>query len=111
QPRSEGNIQRERERVAMGNAPASPMPNRKRHTIMDAAAQVSAVAAEKNDHQVTTQVRARLGPKRSPSHPPGTWNSAYEIWKAKNIQPIVTTEKPNSSWMDGAPTPITTRSM
>src|SRR5580692_5479583 len=70
-PRSEGNSQRESERVAMGNAPASPTPNRKRTVTIETAFQASVVAEVKIDHQVTIQVRARRGPTRSPSQPPG----------------------------------------
>ena len=61
-PRSAGNSQRESDRVAMGNAPASPTPNRNRTATMEAAFQASVVAEVKMDHQVTIQVRARRGP-------------------------------------------------
>ena len=80
-------------------------------TIIDPADQVSAVAAVKVDHQTTIPVSARRGPKRSPTQPPGIWNKAYPIWKALKIQPIVTSEKPNSCWIDGAAVEITTRSI
>ena len=76
QPRSEGSIQRDSDRVAIGNDPASPIPNRKRHTIIEPADQVAAVAAVKTDHHNTTPVSARRGPNRSPSHPPGIWKIA-----------------------------------
>ena len=70
-PRSEGSIQCDRDRVAMGNAPASPKPNSARHAIMDAAFHASAVAEVKIDHQVTIRASALRGPIRSPSQPPG----------------------------------------
>src|SRR5215216_2105118 len=76
-PRSAGSIHRESDRVAFGNAPASPAPNRNRNVDMEAKFQESAVAEVKILHQVTIQASARRGPKRSPSHPPGNWNSAY----------------------------------
>ena len=63
-------------RIEIGNAPASPMPKRKRQTAMDSALQVRAVAEVKRLHQVTMKASARRGPIRSPSHPPGIWNSA-----------------------------------
>ena len=70
-PRSAGSIHRESERVAIGNAPASPTPNRKRKTAIDTALQASAVTEVKTLHQVTISVSARRGPMRSPSQPPG----------------------------------------
>src|SRR5882724_9269831 len=76
-PRSAGSIQRDRDLVAIGNAPASPMPNKNRNTAIDAASQAKMVSDVKMLHQVTIQVRARLAPKRSPSHPLGMLNKAY----------------------------------
>src|SRR5665213_971201 len=61
-PRSEGSIQRESERVAMGNAPASPAPNRNRIAIIEEALHAMVVADVKRDHQRTIAVRARRGP-------------------------------------------------
>src|SRR5690348_340547 len=66
-PRSAGSIQRESERVAMGKAPASPIPKRNRHTAIDIADQVKGVKAVKADHQITTPARARRAPSRSPN--------------------------------------------
>src|SRR5438046_10323284 len=56
-PRSVGSIQRESDRVAIGNAPASPKPNRNRKVTMDAALHASAVAEVNMDHQVTVRNR------------------------------------------------------
>ena len=75
-PRSVGRIQRESDRVAMGNAPASPKPKKTWITIIDVALQASAVSAVNALHQLTTSVSARRAPMVSPSQPPGTWNSA-----------------------------------
>src|ERR1700722_19986990 len=44
----------------------------------------------------------RRGPKRSPSHPPGTWNSAYDQIKALKIIPMVTLLNPYSLLMSVA---------
>src|ERR1700733_1041115 len=75
-PRSLGRIQRERDRVDIGNAPASPAPKMKRIASSDVAFQPAAVSEVKTLHQLTMIVNARRGPILSPSHPPGTWNSA-----------------------------------
>ena len=76
QPRSDGSIQRDSERVAIGKAPASPMPNRKRMTIIEVAFHDTTVRAVKVDHHSTTPASALRGPNRSPSQPPGIWNIA-----------------------------------
>src|ERR1700736_2470301 len=70
-PRSVGSIQRERDLVAMGNAPASPIPKKNRNTPIEVAYQANAVSEVKNDHHTTTSASARRPPMRSPSHPPG----------------------------------------
>src|SRR4051812_28263480 len=110
-PRSEGSIQRERDRVAIGNAPASPMPNRKRQAIMEPALHMPINEAQKMDHHATIPASARRGPKRSPSQPPGIWKIEYAHRNAPSIQPMVTTENPNSFWIEGTADEITTRSM
>src|SRR5262249_39418011 len=75
-PRSAGRTQRDRDRVAMGKAPASPTPNRKRIVAIDAAPQAAAVIEVKTDHHMTIAEKARRGPIQSPSQPLGIWNSA-----------------------------------
>ena len=70
-PRSVGSIHRERDLVAMGNAPASPTPKRNRNTPIEGAFHAKAVSEVKTDHHTTTKARARRPPMRSPSHPPG----------------------------------------
>jgi hypothetical protein len=110
-PRSDGSIQRESERVAIGNAPASPTPNRKRNIAIDAAFQAAAVSAVNALHHVTMRASARRGPMRSPNQPPGIWNSAYPQRNDARIQPIVSISSPNSSRMAGTAEAITTRSM
>src|SRR5260221_3007212 len=54
--------------------------------------------------------RTRRGPKRSPSHPPGTWKSAYAQIKALKITPIVALLKPYSFMMSVAVLARLTRS-
>src|SRR6202453_3327375 len=110
-PRSVGNIQRESDRVAIGKAPASPIPKRKRINAIDPALQASTVAQVNRDHHVTMSVSARRGPIRSPSQPPGIWKIAYAHWNELRIHPMVTMEKPNSFWMDGTAEEMTTRSI
>ena len=70
--------------VMLGKQPASPAPNRKRTTIMLSAEPTQPVAAVKNDHHSTTRISTRLGPNRSPSHPPGISNRAYASVNAPN---------------------------
>ena len=74
-PRSAGSIQRDSERVAMGNAPDSPMPKMKRMATIDAAFQAKVVREVKILHQVTMIARARRGPILSPNQAPGIWKS------------------------------------
>jgi|SRR5215472_10777321 len=61
-------------RVAPGNAPPSPMPNRKRKITNETAPVAAAVAAVITDQYATIIAKTRRGPKRSFSQPPGTWN-------------------------------------
>src|SRR5262245_54502838 len=88
-PRSDEGSQREKARVALGNPPASPTPNRKRIAIMDAPFQAAAVKAVKADHQSTIPVSVRLGPTRSTSQPAGTWKSPYPHPNRLKISPTV----------------------
>src|ERR1043166_7656283 len=84
-PRSVGRIQRESDRVAMGNAPASPRPKKTWIVSIEIALHAAAVRQVNALHQVTTSDRARRAPILSPNHPPGIWNSAYAMRKAKVI--------------------------
>jgi len=63
-------------RVAPGNAPPSPIPNRKRTITNETAPVAAAVAAVMTDQYATIIAKTRRGPKRSFSKPPGTWNKA-----------------------------------
>ena len=85
-PRSVGNIQRESDRVAIGKAPASPMPKRKRITAIDPALQANTVAQVKMDHQLTIRVSARRGPIRSPK--------PAARYLEKRVGPLKRTENP-----------------
>ena len=110
-PRSVGSIQPERDRVAMGKAPASPIPKKKRKIPIAAAFHANAVSEVKIDHQTTTTDSARRPPIRSPSHPPGIWNRAYPHRKEAKIHPMVIMEKPISLWITGTAEARFTRSM
>ena len=70
-PRSRMGIQRAMARLAVGKAPASPIPNRKRITISETAFQAAPVAAVKRDHHATRIESTRLAPMRSASQPVG----------------------------------------
>jgi hypothetical protein len=59
-----------------GKQPASPAPNKKRTVTIESAVPACAVAAVKNDHQITTRTRTFFGPNLSPSHPAGISNKA-----------------------------------
>ena len=58
-------------RVMLGNAPASPAPNRPRTRMSDVAPIAHPVAAVKIDHQMTMRISTLRGPIRSASQPPG----------------------------------------
>jgi len=51
------------------------MPNMNRIAMRETVFQASAVNEVKKLHQVTMMARARRGPIRSPSQPPGIWKS------------------------------------
>src|SRR5215471_456781 len=70
-PRSAGRTQRDSDRVAIGKAPASPIPKRKRIVAMDPALQAPAVMEVKTDHHATIEAKARRGPIQSPSQAEG----------------------------------------
>ena len=62
--------------VTFGKHPASPTPNRKRHTTIDRKFHAAPVAAVNIDHMTTTFINTLRGPKRSPIQPPGISNKA-----------------------------------
>ena len=62
--------------VRFGKQPASPAPNRKRVTTIEARFHAQPVAAVKNDHHSTTRMSTLRGPILSPSQPVGISNSA-----------------------------------
>src|SRR5215813_12771533 len=70
-PLSPAGSQNESARVAVGNAPASPIPKKNRTTYIDHLPRANEVAAVKADHQKTNIASTRRGPNRSPSQPPG----------------------------------------
>ena len=75
-PRSPGSIQRDRPRLEIGKAPASPMPIRNRQTISMVTVVEKPVMKVNTDHHTTTLASAMRGPNLSPNQPPGIWNSA-----------------------------------
>lgn len=70
-----------RNRTSQNATPTGTMPG----GINSGAAAVNAV---NSDHHRIAPVKTRRAPKRSPSHPPGAWNSAYPSAKALNSEPI-----------------------
>jgi hypothetical protein len=97
--------------VTFGKHPASPTPNRNRHTTIDTKFQAAPVAAVNSDHITTTFINTLRGPNRSPIQPPGISNSAYEIVNAEKTQPIWVSSKPRSRRMFPAAWEMQTRSM
>src|SRR5580658_1834678 len=110
-PRSATGIHRESDRVATGNAPASPIPNTKRITTIDAVFQAADIRDVSALQQVAISASARRGPILSPNQAAGIWNSVNPQRKLDRIQPIVISEKPSSFWITGAAEEITVRSM
>src|SRR5262245_11374000 len=88
-PRSEVASQRENARVALGKAPASPAPKRKRITTNEVVFQAETVSIVNADHQSTMEESMRLGPMRSTSHPLGTCRVLYPQAKALKMRPWV----------------------
>src|SRR6185437_801880 len=96
-PRCSGLIQSAISLLELGNAAASPTPNANLTKAKDQAiptqltqgmSAANAVATVKNDHHTIAIVMIFLGPKRSPIHPAGTWQSAYPTLNALNIHPM-----------------------
>lgn len=94
-----------------GKHPASPAPNRKRHTTIEAKFHAAPVNAVNVDHITTTFMSTLRGPKRSPIQPPGISNRAYEIVNAENTQPICVSVSFRSLRMSGAACEMHTRSI
>src|SRR5688572_13249083 len=87
-PRSAVGNQLEKLLEMLGNAPASPTPNRNRTTSSETKFQAAPVSIVNADHQRTMRVSTRRGPVTSPSHPLGISNAAYANVKTLNTQPI-----------------------
>src|SRR6266850_7297329 len=71
-PRSLTGNHFEKLREVLGNAPASPAPNRNRNVSSETKFHASPVAIVNADHHKTIRVNTFLGPIVSPSHPLGT---------------------------------------
>ena len=74
-PRSRAGNHVAKLRTALGNAPASPAPNRNRIASSDRRPCAAPVSIVKADHHSTMRVSTRRGPITSPSQPDGTSNS------------------------------------
>src|SRR3977135_1139067 len=98
-------------RVAMGNAPASLNPRTKRVPISDITPVVKPVPTTVSDQKGMIARSTFLGPKRSPSHPPGICPIAYAHKNALKTNPVVVLLSPNSFAMAGAATEMLLRSM
>ena len=75
-PRSVRGTQRENVRAALGHAPASPAPKRKRVTTSDVKLHAAAVNIVNADHHNTIRVSTCRVPCRSAHHAVGISNSA-----------------------------------
>jgi hypothetical protein len=74
-PRSRAGNHCEKLRTALGNAPASPAPNRKRTASSERLPCTVPVSIVNADHHSTMRVSTRRGPMTSPSQPEGTSKS------------------------------------
>ena len=109
-PRSRDGNQREKARTMLGNAPASPAPNRKRIVSSDPNPRAAPVSIVKPDHHSTMRVSTRRGPRTSPSQPEGISNSEYASVNALKTTLIWRTERCRSSMMNGAAAEMQMRS-
>ncbi len=75
-PRSTRGNQSCMPRLATGNAPASLKPSEKRAPNSEPNPNAAPVITAVTDHSDMITVSTRFGPKRSPSHPAGTWPMA-----------------------------------
>src|SRR5712691_11985171 len=98
-------------RVAMGNAPASLNPRTKRILIRVITPVVNPVNTTVSDQNGMIASSTLLGPKRSPSQPPGICPIAYAHKNALKTNPIAVLLSPNSFAMAGAATEMLLRSM
>src|SRR6266481_3920891 len=98
-------------RVAMGNAPASLNPRTKRIAIRVTTPVVNPVKTTVSDQKGIIARSTLLGPKRSPSHPPGICPIAYAHKNALKTNPVAVLLSPNSFAMAGAATEMLLRSM
>src|SRR6266699_6291666 len=98
-------------RVAMGNAPASLNPRTKRIAIRVTTPVVNPVKTTVSDQKGIIARSTFLGPKRSPSHPPGICPIAYAHKNALKTNPIAVLLSPNSFATAGAATEMLLRSM
>src|SRR5689334_17406898 len=86
--RSKRGIQLENARAAMGHAPASPAPKRKRRITIEVRLNAAAVAAVKADHQSTIRKSTDLVPSFSAHFAVGISKRAYAKANALKIQPV-----------------------
>jgi len=96
---------------ALGYAPASPIPKRKRVRSNTEKFETAPVAAVKKLHQRTIRLSVEREPYRSPMAPVGISKRAYEIVKAPTTQPHMVGVSPNSCCIKGPATEMQTRSI
>ena len=88
-------------RARPGKQPDSPAPKSRRVTSIEGKFHAHPVAAVNNDHNNTTRVSSRRGPKRSQSQPLGISPRAYVIPNAEKIRPICAAERCSSRTIVG----------
>ncbi len=98
-PRSRAGNQRDSARAALGKAPASPAPNRKRIATSEERERAAPVSIVKPDHHSTIRVSTCRGPRVSPSQPEGISNSEYASVNALKTRLIWKTVSCSSSIM------------
>ena len=109
-PRSRRGIQLENARAAIGQAPASPAPKRKRTSSIEGRLKAAAVAAVNADHHSTIRVRTDFVPSFSAHFAVGISKIAYASANELKIHPVCDGVSCHSFVTIGAMVPIATRS-
>ena len=86
-PRSRTGSQNVKARVAVGNAPPSPAPTRRRNTTSEATLHDNPVMIVADAHKRLKTASTRRGPNRSDSQPPTICVPAYGYAKAEKMSP------------------------
>src|SRR5579864_1100840 len=109
-PRSRGGSHQVNARVAVGNAPPSPMPTSTRQTTSDSTLHDRPVRIVAAAHSELSAVRTQRGPNRSDAQPPAICIAAYGYAKAEKIMPSSIGVSPRSFRIAGPATEMFTRS-